>query len=376
MEAVLDRAWPAVHDNGSGAGGRDATATVSPLGVKIIRADGWNAWWTLDRCHLSSPDAVSVLVQHDGAPGETLTVSDAGFRAAFLAAGEERDRRSRESSITMRRTKAVSSSPRWPLALFALLGLLVAASVAAAVLFGLPWITRFAASRIPPEWEAKIGDATVEAIAPVGKRCLDPKRLEAVGAVLARLSAALPSPAPVFQLTLAKDPMVNALAAPGGRIIVFEGLLVAAKNSDELAGVLAHEISHLTLHHPEEALVRRASLWIAVSLIAGDSSGIDALLTAAGSLAALSYGRADEAAADRAGIALMVRARLDASAMVSFFETLGSEGDVPQGLTFLSTHPRTADRIKTLRALAAKPHARPLPIALAAPWSSFRTPCP
>src|SRR5258706_14618778 len=271
---VIEEAGPAYEaTHRAEAGTAPAKAGVSQLGIKITRADGWNAWWTLDRCHLTLGDGDSVLVRHDSAPGETLAVAAAGFRAAFMAAQEDRDRRMREAASVFRSAPAARSSARWPLALFAVAGLLVAAAVAAVILFALPWFTRYAASRIPPEWEAKIGDATIEAIAPPEKRCLDAGRLEAVRAILARLASALPPPAPTFQIVIAKDPMVNALAAPGGRIVVFEGLLAAAKGPEEVAGVLAHEISHLSLHHPEQALVRRASLMIALSLVAGDSSG-------------------------------------------------------------------------------------------------------
>jgi Zn-dependent protease with chaperone function len=72
--------------------------------------------------------------------------------------------------------------------------------------------------------------------------------------------AAAPGSPYHVRLLVADSPVVNAFAAPGGRIVVFRGLLEKTGRPEELAGVLAHEMQHVVLRHPLEAILRQISL--------------------------------------------------------------------------------------------------------------------
>ena len=159
-------------------------------------------------------------------------------------------------------------------------------------------------------------------------------------------------------------PDVNALAAPGGYIVVFRGLLERARTPDELAGVLAHEIEHVLHRHTTRAVIQHASTGLLLAALTGDMTGPLAYgLESARVLGQLQYSRRAEEEADRDGMKLLLAARVDPAGMIGFFDDL-AKGEHPRRvLRYLSTHPSPTDRIAALRALAAgapgSPNARP-----------------
>jgi predicted Zn-dependent protease len=172
-----------------------------------------------------------------------------------------------------------------------------------------------------------------------------------------RLSAGLEPSQKPRRVLVVRQRDVNAIALPGGTVMVFSGLLKDARDPGELAGVLAHEFTHLRLRHPVAAMIRATGVGVAVTLITGDSSGVVATAAAVGLAGA--YSREDEAAADTGGVALLRAAGLDARGMASFFRRLGEEkpGMVP---VWLSTHPDSLARAEAVEALDGPAATPPL----------------
>jgi predicted Zn-dependent protease len=165
------------------------------------------------------------------------------------------------------------------------------------------------------------------------------------------------SAAPFNQLPwrfhVVEDPAINAFAIPGGHIYVNTGLINNADNAAELAGVMAHEISHVLARHSTEQISRQYGLSILAGLVLGQNPGamqqIAAQIVAGGALARFS--RQAEEEADAIGIEAMERAGYNPNGMASMFEELlehrqGQPGRVEQ---FFSTHPLTEDRIRNAR---------------------------
>jgi predicted Zn-dependent protease len=168
------------------------------------------------------------------------------------------------------------------------------------------------------------------------------------------------------------EPAVNALAAPGGYVVVYRGLLERTASPDELAGVLAHELQHVVLRHSMRGLLREMGTSAAIGLIFGDTSGLAGL---AGELGSLRYQRADEDEADNKGIELMVRAGFEPRAMITMFEKLERESnELPGVLQYLSTHPATRERVARLeeRARDLRPSHR---AAVPSNWLEARSKC-
>jgi predicted Zn-dependent protease len=171
-------------------------------------------------------------------------------------------------------------------------------------------------------------------------------------------------------------PDVNALAAPGGYIVVFRGLLDRARTPDELAGVLAHEIEHVLHRHTTRAVIQHASTGLLLAALTGDMTGPLAYgLESARVLGQLQYSRRAEEEADRDGMKLLLAARVAPDGMIGFFDEL-AKGEHPRRvLRYLSTHPSPTDRIAALRALAAGAPGSPTPVLTDQQWQDLKAIC-
>ncbi|WP_426688452.1 M48 family metalloprotease [Rhodanobacter ginsengiterrae] len=185
-----------------------------------------------------------------------------------------------------------------------------------------------------------------------------------------RLVASSDKPKEHFSFLIVKDPEINAFAAPGGYIAVNSGLMTITRDESELAGVIAHEIGHITQNHlqrafedskkdaPLMALVLLGAIAAGASSHSGDAP-IAVLAGGQGLIAqkSINFTRKDEIEADRVGIQTLARAGFDPNAMAGFFQRMqdamsaGAGGeDVP---ALLQTHPVTTSRISDAKARAA-----------------------
>lgn len=174
-----------------------------------------------------------------------------------------------------------------------------------------------------------------------------------------------------WTFTVLNDNQVNAFALPGGYIYVTRGLLALASDEAELAGVLSHEIGHVTARHTAQrySSTVAANLGVQVLGVLSQAAGLGSagsdIAALGANLALKSYSREQELESDMLGVRYMTRVGYDPNALVSFFEKLrahqaieakiagGSAADVDQH-NIMSTHPRTADRIQQAIDLAQK----------------------
>lgn len=155
------------------------------------------------------------------------------------------------------------------------------------------------------------------------------------------------------------DPTVNAFALPGGFIYVTRGILARFDSEAELAGVLGHEIGHVTARHSVSQISRQQLQQIGLGVgmvLSDDIRAIGGLLSAGMQLMNLRYSRGDETESDELGLRYMSREGYDASSMVGVFEMLaqvggGSEGRIPE---WQLTHPYPENRAENIRARIAE----------------------
>ncbi len=163
-----------------------------------------------------------------------------------------------------------------------------------------------------------------------------------------------------FTVKVLNDEAVNAFALPGGFLYVNRGLLEAAENEAEVAGVLAHEIAHVTARHGMEQQTKGELLnYASIPLIFLGGVGGYAIQQAVGiavPLGFLKFSRGSEKEADRLGAQYMWAAGYDPNALVTFFEKLnGREKRKPGTLEkIFSSHPMTGDRITEAQKLIAR----------------------
>lgn len=167
------------------------------------------------------------------------------------------------------------------------------------------------------------------------------KYVDRIGQRLAKNSTR-PDISYTFQVV--KDDSINAFATAGGYVYVTTGLLKAADNEAQLAGVLAHEIGHIAERHLIEQMQETAIARGLASVAGLDENtavqlGVELALRRPNS-------RSDEFQADARGVQTLGKAGYAQVAMINFLEKLRSQRSVP---TFLSTHPATDDRIARLK---------------------------
>jgi beta-barrel assembly-enhancing protease len=155
---------------------------------------------------------------------------------------------------------------------------------------------------------------------------------------------------------------INAFALPGGPIWVHRGLLHAATNESQVAGVLAHEVAHIAQRHSAGQLTKGVVANLGLGLLGavlGNGAAADTAQLAAGFLANgafLKFSRDDEREADQVGLQLLRRAGWDGRGMVELFEILQRESKRnPSSVeVFFSSHPPPQDRIAELQAEVAR----------------------
>lgn len=224
---------------------------------------------------------------------------------------------------------------------------------------GLPELGDTSQSDLSPQMEKRIGEEAMNDIRLHEPSYLDDAEIAGyLNRLVARLAANLDGPSQYFEVFPLKDATLNAFAMPGGYIGVHSGLILAAQSESELAGVLSHEISHVTQHHlarsiaPQKQGQMASLLAFAVGLLAARSRPDLAQGAIVGAQAAyvqsqLSYSRDFEREADRIGIQLLEKSGFDISGMASFFERLeqGSRIHESNAPGYLRTHPLTTERI-------------------------------
>jgi len=179
-----------------------------------------------------------------------------------------------------------------------------------------------------------------------------------------------------YQFTVLNDEAINAFALPGGYIYITRGLLSLADTEAEVAGVLSHEIGHVTARHTAERYSQAVATSIGANIIGiiGGAYGLRGVGQAAGLGAQLyvqSFSREQELESDLLGTRYMTRAGYDPSGLTSFFKKLKGQTELQAAemgrpeladqYSPMSTHPRTDDRIIQATRLAAEnpvPNAR------------------
>ena len=166
---------------------------------------------------------------------------------------------------------------------------------------------------------------------------------------------------------------VNAFTLPGGILVVYSDLIDQAKDSSQVAGVLAHEIGHAVHFHPMKGLARQYGIDLMVKLVSGGYSDLLNTLTSGGNLLlALRNGRAFERDADATGVALLEKLGVRADGISSFFEQMMAKEpkDMAAVAGVWSSHPPTAERIA-----ATKRPASGKPAFSDAEWKALRNVC-
>jgi len=277
--------------------------------------------------------------------------------------------------------------------------------------YAIPAMTNAVADKIPTEWEERLGQNYFQVLFKESLKEPDPEMQKVLDTISKRLLSAVPDQPYHFRIYVHPSKMVNALALPGGTIIVFQGLINVTETPEELAGVLAHEFQHVLKRHSTRGIIRSEAINIFATVISGDSM-MNVILQAGGVLEHLRYSRKLESQADAEGMKMMLAAQVDPQGMVRMFEQLereqhrqqeslkkdkkktGSEEKdfvesdseekdkeekdsdkivvtLQEWTKYFSTHPAGEDRVETLKKMAEASTAKTRPLLPDFDWKSM-----
>ncbi len=218
-------------------------------------------------------------------------------------------------------------------------------------------MVKIIAKQIPTSWEEKFGE-TVFAQIKIGKIFIeDEDLLKELDSMIEPLLKNLKSAPYEFQFHIVEDSSINAFAIPGGHVVIHTGLILKASSADEVLGVIAHEIAHVTNKHSLRNIMETAGLYLVIQSLVGDISGLLAVIADNSAyLLSQKFSRSFELEADETGFNNLIRTDYSPCGMLKFFEKIKKEQEESElgqlmndKLNILSTHPATDERISILK---------------------------
>ncbi len=246
-----------------------------------------------------------------------------------------------------------------------LAGLSAVPAMAETTTLDLPSIGDSTGSIFSPEYERRLGQAFLNHVRKQADIIEDPEIETYVHSVGYRLVANSDNNTQAFTFFVINDPLINAFAAPGGIVGLNAGTIINSGSESELAGVVAHEIAHVTQKHMARSAEMQSKLSLPMMaallgaiLIATQNpdAGMAAITAVQGGAvqAQINFTRHNEEEADRVGLQLLERANFDPLGMPAFFEKLQKNSRYgSQAPEFLRSHPLTTNRIADSQARAA-----------------------
>lgn len=238
---------------------------------------------------------------------------------------------------------------------------IVLAAFSAGVVFLILSAPEWIAPLVPMSVERKIGAALASDVP--GGLCTSDDGEAALKALTERLDRRPGD----LDVAVVDVPIVNAVALPGGGILLFEGLIDKARSPDEVAGVLGHEIGHVRKRHVMASLLRQFGFSVMVS---GSDLG-----ATAGGLLSLRYSRKAEAEADQWSLTQLRAANISPRATADFFDALAKQ-DIGTGewMDYVNSHPASTSRSKKF-ADSVDPDRDYRPALSAAQWKALKHIC-
>ena len=228
--------------------------------------------------------------------------------------------------------------------------LLAVLSAIVAVLYFvlLPVIASFIVGKIPVATEVALGEKFYASF--VGNAKVDASATKALNNFARNIDFETTYP---LKFTVVENKEVNAFALPGGNVVVFSGILDRIKSPEELAALLAHEVTHIKERHSLKGLTRNLAGSMLISLVFGDAGSLgNVLINRADDIYQLGFSRSMEKEADLEGLQIMAHNRVDTQGMLGLMQRLQEEEkkhNVSSVSSYLNSHPMTEERIAYIK---------------------------
>ncbi|MBI3878270.1 MAG: M48 family metallopeptidase [Verrucomicrobia bacterium] len=218
---------------------------------------------------------------------------------------------------------------------------------------GIEWALPRLIEHVPVSFEKKLGEEVADEVRAEFKVSKDTNITAQLDAIVQRLVKTQPKSEYQFRVAVIESRDPNAFALPGGNIFVNKGLLLLMTDSVEVAGVLSHEIAHVTRRHGCRTLITSVGPSYAISFVFGDNHGmLNVLAQSSRALVGQSFSRDFEREADETGYEMMLAANLDPRGLEQGLKRLRDLEERMfggrSGNRAFSSHPPTPERIERL----------------------------
>jgi Zn-dependent protease with chaperone function len=333
LPAEASAPWPSIYFDGVTNRKRAVTLRFESDHLDIVTSDsGVTAWRYDDVRMVDGVPGTLRLKCVSGLPLARLNVSDAAMQAEI---------RTRTKSLEIDRgSPQTGRIVGWSLA--------AVCSIVLIVLFGVPLVAERMVPLVPTSFERRLGAVVDNQVRLIfgGKTCTDPEGNTAFAKMVEKLREASRLETPLQTVVLATS-IPNAVALPGGKIYLLNGLLQKANDPDEIAGVIAHEMGHVVHRDQVRVMIQNGGTSFLIGLLFGDITGSAAAIFAARSLIDASYSRQAEGNADAFAIETMhALGRSPAPMGELLFRVTGAQGN---SIGILASHPLTEERRDLMR---------------------------
>jgi Zn-dependent protease with chaperone function len=291
-------------------------------------------------------------------PLARLEIADQATKAAILSHCAAIDTVERSRSNTLRVVF-------WSLAALC--------SIVGLAMFGIPYAADRIAPIVPVSWEKRMGDAADGQIRALlgGKLCTGAEGQAAFTALVDKIREAGALDLPTDAHVLSSD-TPNALALPGGRVYMLDGLLQKANSPDEIAAIIAHELGHVKHRDNVKRVIQSGGTSFLFGLLFGDVTGAGAVIFVSRQMLDASYSRDAEHDADTYAVDVMHKLGRSPLPMGELlFRITGKEGKTP--FSIFASHPLTEDRLQEMKK-ADRPNTGPA-LLTDAQWRALKNIC-
>jgi len=232
------------------------------------------------------------------------------------------------------------------------------------------YVDRADVEKFSKENEKRLGDFILKTIKATGKEVDSVKVKAYIDSLTNRLCDASGIEADKIKIHVIRNSEVNAFALPDNHMVIFTGLIQDAKNSEEVAGVMAHEIGHMEKNHVMKKLMKEVGVAMLFTIAGGDA-GFEILKEAAKVLSSTAFDRSQESEADAFAAEMMAKANISPEHLGNFLFRLGQSHDIPEELVWISTHPDSKERAAEIISKKKEFTFEPKPV-LNTPWEEVQ----
>ena len=357
--------WPGTYFDGETARPQRVEVEIGKGALGIYGRAGLLAKWeyqTLRRVPGTSREAGMIEVTSSFRSDERLRLDDQGAVKALRTAHPRVDKRPPANRPAIMRA-------------FGWTGAAVGA-LAFIVFVAIPALAPQIAAMIPVEKQVSLGEqveSLISDVGLVGETCTTPEGSAALEKMTTQLTKGLDLRIPV-RVSVVNSRIVNAVALPGGRVLLFFPLIEQAESVDEVAGVLGHEIGHVQMQHPLKGALRSSASAGVVGLFFGDFAGAGMMAGLSEQLVNASNTRDAEREADRFAVERMAAANASSAEMAKFFARMRKDvGDGGLFGGYMASHPSFSEREAMLTAASIGEGAEP--ILSKDEWEALRQIC-